>query len=249
MSLPDKIEFGAIIAAGGSGLRFAGEKAPESTPKQYLHLGGLPLYAWSLSRLSREPSISQLVLVVPSHLVQFTEAEIETLRDKHKLSANIQVISGGKSRQASVFLGLQKLAATADPPEYALIHDAARPFLDSRTIKRVIEGAIEYGACTTGAPVSDTIKRVSGCRVIETIPRSDLVAVQTPQAARFKDLLRAHEKAAVDGFATTDDAALLEWAGHDVYVVEGPSHNMKITTREDLILAEALEDYLFRDHL
>ena len=97
--------------------------------------------------------------------------------------------------------------------------------------------------------MSDTIKRVDGKRIIETIPRRDLVAVQTPQAGKFSQLLQAHVAAAESGFNTTDDAALLEWSGHNVYVVDGPLHNLKITQPLDLILAEALVDYLSEDFL
>jgi 2-C-methyl-D-erythritol 4-phosphate cytidylyltransferase len=249
MTLPAEAKFAAIIAAGGSGTRFAGEKVQDATAKQFLSLRGLPLYAWSLLALSRHQLISHLVLVVPSQMVQAVKEETAALSSEHELRLTIGVVAGGATRQSSVFQGLKQLAGTAYPPEYVLIHDAARPFLDYSTVDHVLKKAIEYGACTVGSPVSDTIKRVAGGKVVETIPRQDLVAVQTPQAGKFSHLIQAHEKAVLAGFATTDDAALLEWDGHEVYVVEGPLNNLKITHPLDLILAEALADYLCEDRL
>jgi 2-C-methyl-D-erythritol 4-phosphate cytidylyltransferase len=249
MTLEAGTEFAAIIAAGGSGARFAGEKGQPTKPKQFLTIKGLPLYAWSLLACSRHEFISKIVLVMPSAMVQLADQEIRQLSGQHNLSRNIEVVPGGKSRQSSVFQGLKKLARQAHPPEYVLVHDAARPFLDFQTLDQVMQKAIEYGACTVGSPVSDTIKEVHDGRVVRTIPRENLFAVQTPQAGRFSHLLQAHERAAHSGFATTDDAAILEWAGHDVYVIEGPAKNLKITFPLDLILAEALADYLYRDLL
>jgi 2-C-methyl-D-erythritol 4-phosphate cytidylyltransferase len=241
--------FAAIIPAGGSGSRFGSENKESGKAKQFLTLRGLPLYAWSLLAFGRHERVSRIVLVTPSQVVPSIQEEISALANEHGLNKLIDVVPGGATRQASVYNGLKSLAGSANPPDYAIIHDAARPFLNLQLIDRVIEKVIEYGACTVGHPVSDTIKRVQSGTITETIPRDDLVAVQTPQAGRFSDLLAAHEKAAAENFATTDDAALLEWAGHKVTIVDGPPNNMKVTQPLDLILAEALGDYLLSDRL
>lgn len=243
-------DFATIIAAGGSGQRFASANANNGNkPKQFLELKGLPLYAWSLLAFSKHHLISRFVMVVPSHMVNRVATEAKEICITHNIRQSVSVIAGGASRQESVFQGLKSLATEQNPPVYVLVHDAARPLIDPKTVDLTVRKAIEYGACTVGTRVSDTIKRVSGGKVVETIPRDDLVAVQTPQAARFTHLLRAHEEAALANYATTDDAALLEWAGHDVYIVEGPASNIKVTHSADLMLAEALGDFLFNDRL
>ncbi|MBX9693089.1 MAG: 2-C-methyl-D-erythritol 4-phosphate cytidylyltransferase [Cyanobacteria bacterium] len=246
MADPTAANFAAIIAAGGSGSRFAAVGS-DNKPKQYLQLHGLPLFAWSLKTLASHPSVSAIVMVTPSHMVQLTEAEVSRISDKFKLAKPISVISGGSTRQGSVFNGLKFFSEQDKHPEYVMVHDAARPFLDNSILDAVTLKAIECGASVIGAAVSDTIKRVAGDKVIETLNREELVAVQTPQVARFDLLLAAHQAAEKSNFITTDDVALLEWAGHEVHVVQGPSHNMKLTHPIDLILAEALADYLFRD--
>lgn len=253
-------EFAAVLAAGGSGQRFYGENTPESirdakqehSPKQFLPLKGLPLYAWSL-RVLCKASLARIVLVVPADMQPILELEIRQAKYQYlkDLGTNteITVVAGGKTRQASVFNALKHLAGTAAKPRFVLVHDAARPFLDNDTVLRVMKATITHGACTVGGAVSDTIKRVSQGRILETLPRESLVAVQTPQAASFDDLYRAHEEAALAQYLSTDDAALLEWAGKEVHVVDGPKYNIKITQPLDLILAESLSDYLLKDCL
>lgn len=250
MSIRVGTEFAAIIAAGGSGSRFHAEKQAEpKSAKQFLTLRGLPLYAWSILAFSKHHLITNIILVTPQDMVQTCELQTKELKEAHNIRQLISVIQGGSTRQESVFCGLKALYSTGNPPEYVLIHDAARPFLDISTVDLVVKKAIEYGACTVGGAVSDTIKRVSAGKILETIPRDELCAVQTPQAARFSQMLAAHEEAALAQFTATDDASLLEWAGHEVYLVEGPKNNLKVTHPLDLILANALADYLHQDRL
>ncbi|MBX9722136.1 MAG: 2-C-methyl-D-erythritol 4-phosphate cytidylyltransferase [Candidatus Obscuribacterales bacterium] len=242
MSSQTGIAFAAIIAAGGSGSRFA--KGSQGVAKQFLHFRGLPLYAWSLLALSKYDQLQQIVVVTPSDMVPKTNDEIKDLVAAHNLRPKISVIAGGASRQASVFCGLKELEESGDPPDFVIVHDAARPFLDIQTVESVSKKVIECGACTVGGSVTDTIKKVKNGLIVETLVREELIAVQTPQAANFALLLSAHREAALAGFATTDDAALLEWAGHEVFVLEGPKYNLKVTDPLDLMLAEALADYL-----
>jgi 2-C-methyl-D-erythritol 4-phosphate cytidylyltransferase len=199
--------------------------------------------------MSKHPLMLRIVLVAPSAFLDDVSQEAKGLSSKYNLSQSLEFVVGGQSRQESVFKALQHLDGEGEKPDFVLIHDAARPFLDFETIDRVINHAIKYDACTVGVAVSDTIKRVDGDKVLETIPRDQLVAVQTPQGARFRDLLAAHLEARRSGVNTTDDAALLEWFGKDVRVVAGPACNLKLTQPLDLILAQALGDFLLKDPL
>ena len=149
-------------------------------------------------------------------------------------------VSGGATRQASVRAGLDALRATR--PDFVLIHDAARPFLTGALISRAIDAAAEYRAAVPAVPVADTVKKVDEREsVIETLDRSRLRLVQTPQAFAFDLIIEAHHRAATAGRDDfTDDAALAEWAGHRVTVFPGETTNVKLTTNDDFIRAEAL---------
>ena len=146
---------------------------------------------------------------------------------------------GGATRQQSVLAGLEALDAAK--PDIVLIHDAVRPFPSPALIARAIEAAERHGAAAPGTPMSDTVKQVdSDGRVLATPPRSALRAVQTPQAFRFPLILAAHRRAAEAGVGDlTDDVAVAEWAGAPAYVFEGDPANLKVTTMQDLIAAEA----------
>jgi 2-C-methyl-D-erythritol 4-phosphate cytidylyltransferase len=247
MSKSPNNKVAVVIAAGGSGTRFSTDE--NASPKQFLNLRGRPLYTWSLLICAKHELVENIVIVTPVTMVEQLRADLAKLITEHSLSARIEVTAGGASRQDSVFAGLKLLNRSSLKPDHVLIHDAARPFLDFATLDRVIDTVIKYGACTVGRQVTDTIKRVRDSAVVETLPRQDLVAVQTPQGGRLSDLLQAHEEALAAGFATTDDASLLEWSGKKVFVVDGPVNNLKITDPLDLILAEALAGYLLGDRL
>jgi len=247
MSTDEDSKVAVVIAAGGSGARFSSSE--QQAPKQFLNLHGRPLYVWSLLTCIKHELVNRIVIVTPSAMLESLRVELAQLIEEQSLSKEIEVTAGGASRQASVFAGLKLLGSSGVKPDYVLIHDAARPFLDFATLDRVIDAVIKYGACTVGRPVTDTIKRVKESAVVETLPRQDLIAVQTPQAGRLYDLLQAHEAALSAGFASTDDASLLEWAGKKVFVVDGPVNNLKVTDPLDLILAEALSGYLLGDRL
>jgi 2-C-methyl-D-erythritol 4-phosphate cytidylyltransferase len=154
-------------------------------------------------------------------------------------SGKIDVVTGGATRQNSVFLALDHLKAK-DIYKYVLVHDAARPFLSAQVVTDIIETVTTKGACTTGTPVSDTLKKVENGLIIETVDRADLYAVQTPQAAPFETLLTCHEQAHKLGISVTDDAAILEHFGHKVLILPGQNNNIKITVAEDLRACELL---------
>ena len=226
----------AILPAAGTGSRFAA--VGEKLPKQYQSLSGQPVYAWAVSAFCLNAAIDKVVVVVSSDMLEHARAHLSdiTLARANKIT----VITGGATRQESVRNGLEHLAADNTLPEYVLIHDAARPFITQAMIDDTIKCVKEKGACSVAIPLTDTIKKVTNGVIQETLDRSSLYLVQTPQAARFSWLLEAHRQAARSGIETTDDAAVLEQAGHHVSIVSGSRYNLKITNPEDLSISEAL---------
>lgn len=222
--------FAAIVPAAGKGTRMG----PISVPsKQLLPLGGIPVIVHTLRALD-VPEIDAVVLVVPHDLVD----TFQMLTKKYNCGKVKWVIPGGNSRQESVRLGLKIL-----PPEYAyvLIHDGGRPLVSKETVRACIRSTYETGAAAVGVPVKDTIKSsLDGRCVKETLPRELLWQIQTPQAFARKPLEEWHEAAAEQGLTVTDDAALAEANGYPVRLVRGEYSNLKLTTPEDLVLAEAL---------
>ena len=168
------------------------------------------------------------------------EVKTDSLKWISKGAEKLSVTTGGATRQASVFNGLKNLSQHTPQPDAVLVHDAARPFITANMIDDVIKCVEKEQACTVGSPVSDTVKRVDDNIIGATVDRTNLVAVQTPQAARFPELLKAHQRAEADGWVTTDDAAIMEMAGYKVNVVLSTRWNIKITTKEDLQICEAL---------
>lgn len=210
-------------------------------PKQYRSLAGRPLLAHSLSAIYRAvPGAVILPVIHPDDLDLYRES-IAGL-DAGTAQRLKDPAYGGATRQASVQAGLEALYADQlNRPEFVFIHDAARLFVSEELVLRAIAAAKAHGAAIPGVSVTDTIKEVDAENgVIATPPRARLRAVQTPQAFRFDLILAAHRKAAAAGeFELTDDGAIAEWAGHRVHVFEGDSDNMKVTSAEDLALAEA----------
>ena len=218
----------AIVVAAGRGLRAGGE-----IPKQYRALGTSTAMRESLRLLAGCPGIDSVVPVIhPDDTDLFAAA-----------AAGLAVgppVAGGTTRQASVRAGLEALEPRR--PEIVLIHDAARPFATPALIARAIAAARASGAAIPGLAVTDTVKAVDAeGRVVETLDRSRLRTVQTPQSFRFDALIDAHRRAAAAGREDfTDDAALAEWAGMRVAVFDGEASNVKLTTPDDFHRAEAL---------
>jgi 2-C-methyl-D-erythritol 4-phosphate cytidylyltransferase len=223
----------AILAAGGVGERFG----DPSLPKQFLNLGGKPVYAWSLITLSEHPAIDSIVLVARSDMHHAIQSELPNLVSSPD---RIILASAGKTRQESVHAGLEALNSAASRPTHVLIHDAARPFLERDQLDRFLIALSERGACACGLPVSDTIKRTTDDVIVETLERTGLYAMQTPQGAPFNLLLEAHRQARKDGVDATDDVALLERIRISVTIVQGSSINIKVTNPGDMLIAEAL---------
>ena len=224
---------GAILAAGGSGTRLGA-----SIPKQLLPLAGIPVLARSCLTLLEIDLIWQIVVVVPDNFSKLCQ---DILQDHLNIEhfSRLAFATGGSTRQESVEKGLKRLA-----PEigYVLVHDAARPLVNKKTIVKCLQIAMQFGAAISALPVKDTLKRVeTGTGIIqETIDRSQLWQAQTPQVMRRDLLEEAFACAHRDTFTGTDEASLLEHAGIPVRVVQGTTENFKITHSDDLVMAEAL---------
>ncbi|AGK57733.1 2-C-methyl-D-erythritol 4-phosphate cytidylyltransferase [Hyphomicrobium denitrificans 1NES1] len=218
----------ALIVAAGRGTRAA---ASGSGPKQYAPIGGRPVLAHTIEAFVGHPEIDEVKVVIHQDDGDLYAA---AAGNTPKLSPPA---IGGATRQASVLNGLQALAASS--PDLVLIHDAARPFVSAATISKVIEALKNGPTALAALPVTDTLKRASDSGIVrDTIPRAGLWRAQTPQGFHFAPILDAHRKAAEQGLDQfTDDAAIAEWGGADVAIVEDTTGNIKLTTAEDLELA------------
>ena len=205
--------------AAGAGSRFG-----SPLPKQFLVRDGKPLYLHSLQPFL--PLVAEAVVVVPS---DWQEKVREQLKDFG--SEGIRVAAGGRRRQDSTQEGLCRLSAGV---EIVLVHDAARPFVSSGLIQRVIEGTRRCGACVPALPIGETVKEVRGDRVVKTVDRERLRLIQTPQGFEVDLLKKALQRSHQDRFNGTDEAALVERLGSPVVVVEGDAANLKITWPGDL---------------
>ena len=220
----------AIIVSAGKGVRMN-----RSTPKQYLLLQGRPVLCHTIIAFDSCPEVDNIILVVPENDIQFCR---EQLLSELNLKTPVNVLAGGKRRQDSVFNGLLSID---DRGGIVVIHDSVRPLVSSDMISRCIRKARTSGACILGVPLRDTLKAVDGNSVIKkTIPRESLWLAQTPQAFHYQLIRDAHEAAAKQGFEATDDAALLEWMGLPVSILGSTADNLKITTNEDLVLANII---------
>jgi len=218
----------AIIAAGGSGVRMNAE-----VPKQFLQLHDKPIIIHTLERFAGCPEVQKVILVIPEK--EIPAADI--LLSKWNISGQIELIAGGETRQHSVWNGLNSIPENTD---IVIVHDGVRPFVSEKTIHFCIEETRKYGAVITAIPVYDTVKEVENHTVSKTLDRSKLWRVQTPQGFKKELLAEAYKKARETNLTATDDSALVENIGHTVRVIPGEEKNIKITSPEDLIIAEKL---------
>ncbi|WP_322172621.1 2-C-methyl-D-erythritol 2,4-cyclodiphosphate synthase [Acutalibacter caecimuris] len=225
--------FGAVLAAGGGGTRMG-----KGRPKVLRPIGGVPVLAWSLAALLACPYVEETCVVC-------REGEMDEIA---RLAARVAAKTGGgkpvtfalagEDRQSSVYNGAMALQGRGD---YLLIHDGARPFAGGELLGAVCRDALAYGAATAAVPSKDTCKLSDGQGFVAgTPPREHLMAVQTPQAFRRELYLYAVEKARQRGQSYTDDCQLVEAAGCRVRLTPGDYQNFKITTPEDLLLAQAM---------
>src|SRR5580704_17000211 len=214
----------AVIVAAGRGTRSGGAQ-----PKQYLPLGGASVLRHAVAAFAAHPGIAGVQVVIRAEDRGIFEEAFAGL-------ALLPPVPGGAERQDSVRLGLEALVPY--DPVRVLIHDGARPFPDAGLIDRVIDALDAAPAAIPGLPLGDTIKRVADGQIRETVDRTGLWRVQTPQGFHFEAILAAHRAAA--GQALTDDAAVAEAAGIAPLIVAGSEDNLKVTTADDLAAAERL---------
>jgi 2-C-methyl-D-erythritol 4-phosphate cytidylyltransferase len=220
------VEVCAIVAAAGAGTRLGmGSKA-------LLSLNGKTLVARAVELFDALEEIGRIVVVAPAGREDLVRRQLEALGP----TKPVLVCRGGDTRQQSVRAGLAALGSC----DYVLVHDAARPLASPALVRRVLVAAMESGAAIPGLPPRDAVKRVEGGRLVESMDRSRLVLVQTPQGFQFQLLERAHFEAADAGLSGDDDGQLVAAAGHPVVVVEGEPTNIKLTTEEDLQLLDAI---------
>ena len=219
---PKAQKLAVVIPAGGVGTRFGGR-----LPKQFIRLSRAPILTQTVAHFTRHPAIVAIIVAAPEIHVERTRRALAGVARR----APVSVVQGGGMRQDSVWLALQAVPATAD---IVIVHDAVRPLITRGLIDAVVAAVAESGAAICALPITETVKRVRQEVVEATLDRSELWAVQTPQAFRAALLREAHEKARRDGVIGTDDAMLVERLGHRVRVVRGLAENVKITTPEDL---------------
>lgn len=207
-----------------------------SVKKPYLNLGDKPILVHTIGVFDRNPVIDTISVIVDDADLEFCQSRVIAPSAFQKVG---DLVGGGLTRQASVFNGLQSLPTDVD---CVVVHDGVRPFVTDEVIFACIEAADEWGAAVAAVPVKDTVKVASADGfIVDTPDRDKLWAVQTPQAFRASVLADAHAMAQRKGVTATDDAMLVEQLGFKVKLVSGSESNLKITTPEDLIFAEALK--------
>lgn len=220
----------AVIPAAGKGTRMNMD-----FNKQYIEINGIPILARTLQVFEKCDAISGIVLVVNAQDIMWCRQNIVF---KYNLSKVSTIASGGASRQESVFKALKCLPEDCD---IVVIHDGARPFVDDKMILASIQAAAECGAGCVGVPAKDTIKIIDEDNYVCTTPPRDFMwSIQTPQTFKYDIIMKAHSEALNKGIEATDDASLVEIMNYKVKLVEGSYRNFKITTKEDLLFAEAL---------
>ena len=218
----------AIVPSAGLGRRFGKDRN-----KPFEMLGSKPVLIWAIETLESMPEITEIIPVLK-------EADMQTgeeLFSRHTINKVKRIAQGGKERQDSVYNGLKHME---DRRSAVLVHDGARPFLRAETVRKALDALPGYDGVVIGVTPKDTIKETGGDIISRTLDRDSLIAVQTPQVFYYEPLMDAHEKAQKQSFYGTDDAALVERYGGRIKVVKGEYTNIKITTPEDLVIAEAL---------
>lgn len=230
----NNIKSTVIIPAAGKGKRMNSKKS-----KQYIEILDKPILAYTIDAFEKCNNINNIILVVGKKEIEYVRDEIV---EKYNFKKVIGIIEGGKERQDSVYEGIKEVPHDTD---IVLIHDGARPFINNHLINKAIINAHEYGACVLGVKVKDTIKVADNSyNIIDTPNRNKLWSVQTPQAFRKALINKSYEKAKNDKFIATDDSMLVEkYSEVKVKIIEGAYFNIKITTNEDLIIANNFLKY------
>ena len=221
----------ALIPAAGMGRRMGA-----SINKQYLQLDGLPIVARTISVFEQSPLIEAIYLVIPADEIPYCREHVVAACGFRKV---VEIVPGGRERQNSVMNGLNAMRKNVADDDVVLIHDGVRPLITPQLLFESIEVARTNDGALVAVPAKDTIKSVRDGIIIDTPPREMLWQAQTPQSFRFATIYEAHRAAGQEGFMGTDDASLVERRGGIVRIVNGDYRNIKITTPEDLVLAES----------
>ncbi len=221
----------ALIVAGGTSERFGGD-----VPKQFRTLCGRPMLSWSIESFDKASTIDNIIVVVAEEYLLYTSERVIDPFGFHKVS---KIVPGGLSRRESVYNGLKAIPVTTN---YVAIHDGARPLVVAGDIDRVVKTAIEERAAILAVRAADTVKRVRDSFIISTLERDSLFMAQTPQVFQYDLITQAHRECHENGGddTITDDASLIEKRGFKVKTVEPSAPNFKVTTSDDLLLAEAV---------
>lgn len=219
----------AIIVAGGQGKRIEGK-----LPKQFLMLKDKPILAHTVEKFEQCELVNEIILAVPEDYLEYSS---QAIVDKYGFKKVRRVVCGGKERQDSVYAGLK---ACSNNTSIVVIHDGVRPLISPDKISESIKICQEKNAVVLAVPIKETVKRVEYGNIITTLDRAKLWLTQTPQTFEYKFILDAYQKAEKDNFVGTDDSALVERLGYEVTILEGDYRNIKITTAEDLIIAEKI---------
>lgn len=218
-----------VIAAAGLSSRMK-----TKVNKQFLNINSKPVLAHTLEAFSNCEEVDEIVLVTQ-------EIELENCKknivEKYSIGKIKEIVIGGATREESVYNGLKKVSADTD---IIISHDGARPFIKENHIIESIRVALDTGACILGVPVKDTIKVVEAGSVERTPKRDRLWAIQTPQTFKKNIIIEAYENAKRLGLSGTDDSSLVEYMGLDVKIIMGDYNNIKITTLEDMLIANSI---------
>jgi 2-C-methyl-D-erythritol 4-phosphate cytidylyltransferase len=213
-----------IIPASGSGIRFAG-----NTPKQFLKIDGKEIITYTLEKFN---SIQTINSIIVSTQKKFFDKLIRIIFENN-ISKATKIVEGGERRMDSVYNALMNLNCKKN--DFIIIHDAVRPFVSKSLIERLIKETKKINAVIPGILINDTVKRTDKKLIVkDTVPRENLYRIQTPQVFRYDILVKSFEKAYRDNYIGTDEAALVEFAGYKIKLIEGEYTNFKITVKEDL---------------
>ncbi|MDN4606556.1 2-C-methyl-D-erythritol 4-phosphate cytidylyltransferase [Sporosarcina highlanderae] len=220
-------KYTVMLPAAGSGRRMGA-----GFNKLFLQMAEKPILIHTLEVFEKDEHCSGMILSV-----KITEKQkIEKMLERFGITKVKALVEGGEERQHSVAACIRAHQSGG----IVLVHDAARPFIDQNVIRKLVDVAAEHGAAIAGVQVKDTMKFAPDGIVEETVDRSKLWAIQTPQAFKYELLKEATDKAEVDGFLGTDESMIVERLGHPVRIVESTYDNVKMTTKEDLLFGEVL---------
>lgn len=221
-------QYTVIIPAAGQGKRMN-----RGMNKQFISIGDIPILALTLKRFQQHAFCQEIIVVIHPNDEQQTKELIEM----YQIDKVSHIVHGGKERQDSIYNGLQ----VVDSAQFVMVHDGARPFVSEAMLNELCETLKDCKGVIPAVPVKDTVKLVNGDRtIVGTLPREQLVAAQTPQAFEMELLLQSYAFAAENNFLGTDDASLVEYFGEEVKYIMGDYDNIKITTEEDLDIAEKI---------